>query len=33
MKLLKHVRLLIFVTFEWILFWIAGIMDYYQHFI
>jgi hypothetical protein len=30
MKLRKHIRLLIFVTLAWLLFWIAGLPDYYQ---
>lgn len=32
MKLHSHIRLLIFVTIAWILFWIAGLPDYYQQY-
>ena len=32
MKLRKHMRLLIFVTLAWLLFWIAGLPDYYQQY-
>jgi hypothetical protein len=32
MKVRKHIRLLIFVTLAWLLFWIAGLPDYYQQY-
>ena len=32
MKLRKHLRLLIYVTLAWLLFWIAGLPDYYQQY-
>ena len=32
MKLRKHMRLLIFATLAWLLFWIAGLPEYYQHY-
>ncbi len=28
----KHLRLLLYVTLAWILFWIAGLPDYYQQY-
>ena len=32
MKLRNHVRMLIFVSLAWLLFWIAGLPDYYQQY-
>ena len=32
MKTHNHIRLLIIVTVAWILFWIAGLPDYYQQY-
>jgi hypothetical protein len=32
MKLRKHIRLLIFVSLAWLLFWIAGLPEYYQQY-
>jgi hypothetical protein len=32
MRLHNHIRLLIIVTIAWILFWIAGLPDYYQQY-
>jgi len=32
MKPRKHMRLLILVTLAWLLFWIAGLPDYYQQY-
>lgn len=32
MRLRNHLRLLIFVTIAWFLFWIAGLPDYYQQY-
>ena len=32
MKLRNHVRLFIYVTIAWFLFWVAGLPDYYQQY-
>ena len=32
MKLRNHVKLLIYVTLAWFLFWVAGLPDYYQQY-
>lgn len=32
MKFCKHIRLLILVSLAWVLFWIAGLPDYYQQY-
>jgi hypothetical protein len=32
MRLRNHLRLLVFVTIGWLLFWIVGLPDYYQQY-
>jgi len=32
MRLRNHLRLLVFVTIAWFLFWVAGLPDYYQQY-
>lgn len=32
MRLIGHLKLLMFVTIAWLLFWVAGLPDYYQQY-